>query len=119
MKLLIDEMYPAVIAEQLRDRDHDATGVVERTELRALPDSAIFDTAQQEHRALVTENVADFVTLANAADQRSRPHRGLVLVDPAKFPRGRTRTIGRMVTQLDALLRAHPGEEPSGVRHWL
>src|SRR5919204_3635744 len=97
LRLLIDEMYPAVVAEQLRRRGHDAVAVSERKELRALTDSAIFDEAHQDRRAVVTENVADYVPLAEDCDQRGRAHHGLVLVDPAKFPRGHRRTIGRLV----------------------
>lgn len=119
MRLLLDEMYPATIAEQLRDRGHDVTAVTERTELRALPDAAIFDVAQQEQRAVMTENIVDFVGLADHADQTGRRHQGLVLVDPAKYQRGHDRTVGHLVTELDALLRAHHTEEPASVRYWL
>jgi len=119
VKLLIDEMYPAVIAEQVRRRGHDATAVTERHELRALSDGAIFRLCQQERRAVVTENVADFIPLADDADQRGEPHHGLVLVDPAKYPRGNRRTIGRLVTALDGLLADRPGDQPRSGRDWL
>jgi len=112
-------MYPTAIAEQLRERGHEVAAVTERTELRALPDAAIFDVAQQERRVVMTENIADFSGLADHADQRGQSHHGLVLVDPAKYPRGQHRTLGRLVTELDTLLRAHPTQEPTSVRHWL
>jgi hypothetical protein len=31
---------------------------------------------------VTTENVADFISLANQADQRGQPHCGLLLIDP-------------------------------------
>ncbi len=112
-------MYPAVVGEQLRRRGQDANAVTERLELRSLADSALFALAQQERRAIVTENVVDFVPLADAADQRGQPHHGLILIDPAKFPRGRRRTIGRLVTELEAVLDTYADDKPKSVRHWL
>jgi hypothetical protein len=119
VKLLVDEMYPPVIAEQLRGRGHDVVAVAERPELRSLSDPAVFAAAQQERRVVVTENVADFIPLASAADQRAERHHGLVLVDPASYPRGNPRMIGRMVTELAHLLTTHPGDDPKGSRHWI
>ena len=72
MKLLIDEMYPPSIAEQLRDRGQDVQAVTERPELRALADIDIFALAQQQQRAVVTENLADFSIIASGYDQRGQ-----------------------------------------------
>lgn len=119
LRLLIDEMYPAAVAEQLRRRGHDAIAVTERKELRALADWAIFDAAQHDRRAVVTENVADHVPLAEDSDQRGRPHHGLVLIDPAEFPRGHPRTIGRLVKALERLMAEFPEDEPTSARRWL
>ncbi|MHB8690405.1 MAG: DUF5615 family PIN-like protein [Solirubrobacteraceae bacterium] len=119
MKLLIDEMYPQSIAEQLLRRGHDAIALTERPELRSLTDPDVFAIAQHERRAVMTENIADFVPLADHTDQRNQPHHGLVLVDPAKYQRGTPRTIGRLVTELDALLAEHPSQEATSARHWL
>lgn len=112
-------MYPAAIPEQLRRRGYDASAVIERVELRSLSDAAIFAIAQEEHRAVVTENIVDFVPLADASEQRGRVHYGLVLVDPAKFPRGNPHVIGRMVRELLKLLREQLGDQPRSLRYWL
>lgn len=119
LRLLLDEMYPAAIAQQLRRRGHEVDAVTERPELRALSDDALFAGAHEWRCAMVTENVADFIPLADAAEQRGRPHYGLVLVDPARYPRGHPRTIGRIVTALELALAEYPGQEPISVRHWL
>lgn len=119
MRLLVDEMYPAVLAERLRGRGHDVSAVTERPELRSLPDADVFAACQRERRALVTENIVDFVPIADGADQRGEAHFGLVLIDPANDPRGRQRTIGRLVTSLDRLLRLHPRDRPTSLRFWL
>jgi predicted nuclease of predicted toxin-antitoxin system len=119
LRVLLDEMYPPAIAEQLRGRGRDAAAVTERGELHALSDPEIFTSAQQERRAVVTENIADFTRLADDYDARGQPHHGMILVDPGTYPRGRARTIGRMVMALDRLLGEHQRDEPGSLRHWL
>lgn len=119
MKLLLDEMYPSVVAERLRGRGHDVVAVTERPELRSLVDVDVFRVSQDERRAVVTENVADFVGIADRLDEHAQTHFGLVLIDPVKYRRGHPRTIGRLVTQLGRLLRDHPGQRATSLRHWL
>ncbi len=119
LKLLLDEMYPPAIAEQLRRRRRDADAVTARAELRMLPDPDLFDVAQVEGRTVATENIADCSAVADRYDERGRTHYGLVLVDPRSFPRGDRRTIGRMVTALDRLLVQWPDDAPTSFRHWL
>lgn len=118
MRLLLDKMLPHAIADELCRHGHDVEAVTRRAELRALPDSEIFATAQQELRAVVTENIADFSNIADEHDRRGQAHHGLVLVNPGKYQRGHPRTIGRLVTELDRLLREHEGEETESLRHW-
>ncbi len=119
VKLLLDEMYQPAIAEQLRDRKHDAEAVTERAELRSLADTDIFALAQHEQRIVVTENIDDFSIIADGYDQRSQAHFGLVLVPHSSYPRSSPGTIGRMVTELDRLLGEHPERIPTSPRHWL
>jgi len=119
VKLLLDEMYPTAIAEGLRKRGLDAVAVTERPELRGMPDSELFVVAQEEQRAVVTENVRDFAPIADEHDARGLVHHGLVLVPPASYPRGSSRTIGAMVAALAALCREVSGDQPMCLRHWL
>jgi hypothetical protein len=119
LKLLVDEMYPPAIAEQLRERDRDAEAVTEHPELRALADSDLFALAQTEQRTVVTEDVADFSTIADGYDLRGQSHFGLMLVPSGAYPRGSPATIGRMITALDRLLGEHPDETARSLRHWL
>jgi predicted nuclease of predicted toxin-antitoxin system len=119
LKLLIDEMYTPVVAEQLRERGGDIEAVTERAELRAFSDEDLFSFAQQEERAIVTENIDDFSVIATNYDQRSQAHFRLVLVPRRSYPRGQARTVGRMVSALDRLLTEHPANEPTSLRHWL
>jgi len=119
LKLLLDEMYPHVIADRLSARGREVEAVTRRADLRALPDSDLFATAQRERSAIVTENIADFSGIADDHDRRGIVHHGLVLVDPGKYRRGAPRTIGRMITALDRMLDEYPGEGPTSLRYWL
>lgn len=119
LKLLLDEMYPPAIAEQLHARGHDVDAVTERTELRALADTDIFALAQEERRVVVTENIVDFSLIADDHDRRGQTHHGLILIAPASYRRGSPRTVGRLVTALDQLLSERPQTTPTSQRHWL
>lgn len=112
-------MHPAAIAEQLRRRGHDVQAITERAELRSLPDADVFAAAQEERRAVVSENIGDFSRIAAALDRRGQAHHGLLLVDPAKYSRGNRRTIGRLVKALDQRLGDHPHDDATSLRHWL
>jgi predicted nuclease of predicted toxin-antitoxin system len=118
LSLLIDEMYPPAVADQLRRRGHDVTAVTERPELRALDDQEVFATTQQEHHAVVTENVVDFIPLADAVDQRG----GTTMVWSSSVPpstRGGQGALGHRVRALDCLLHDPPPGGPTGFRYWL
>lgn len=108
MRLLLDEMYPASIAEQLRARHFDVVSVHETglSHLEGAPDEDVFAAAVALRRAIVTENVPDFRRLEVAALSRGQPAPGLVLTTNRRFPRGRPETTGRLVTALAELLEA-------------
>lgn len=101
MKLLVDEMWPAVLAEQLRRRGHDVIAVLEREDLVHAQDEAVFEAARREGRAVFTENVGDYVPLASECLGRGEDHSGLLLTSNNSYPRGHPRTLGRAVHALD------------------
>ncbi len=107
MKLLLDEMWSPEIALQLRHRGHDVSAVVEREELRGQPDVAILATARAEGRAVVTDNARDFRPLGALTIQIGGYHAGLILTDDNRFSRHDSRTLGRLVSALDALLTSN------------
>lgn len=121
MKLLLDEMFPPMIAERLRDQHGcDVVAISERDELRGLPDTDVFVAAQDEKRAVVTENVSDFRPIAREWQAMGRTHFGLVLTTNRRFPRSRARTAGRLVTALKSLLDAETGPPVASNREtWL
>jgi len=106
VRLLLDEMYPATVAEQLRTRGHDVVSIHDPAcrRLEGSPDEEVFATAIAENRALVTENVPDFRLLEAAALAQGEPTPGLVFTTNRQFPRGDPSTFDRLVVALDALL---------------
>lgn len=116
MKLLLDEMLPATIAEQLRQRDRDVVAVDERPELRGLPDPEVLELCGREERAIVTYNRDDYIELDRWYRSAERDHSGVVILNPRRFPQGMA-TIGMLVTSLETFIsRGSP--YPSFI-HWL
>ncbi len=113
MRLLLDEMYPTALAEQLRARWHDVISVHDRSHvhLRSLADELVAAAAFQEGRALVTENAPDFRRIVAAADENGDPMPLLIYTANRRFPRAQAATLGRLVLALDAVLSVH--EAPS------
>jgi predicted nuclease of predicted toxin-antitoxin system len=115
VKLLLDEMYAPVVAEQLRSRGHDVVSVhdAEYRRLEGAPDEEVFAAAAGEGRALVTENVPDFRRLEADALARGEAHASLVFTSNRQFPRGQPGTIGQLVEALHELLSEAPAPRGS------
>ena len=107
MKLLVDEMWSPEIARQLRLHGHDVVSVHERDQLKGKVDRVIFDGAQEEGRALVTDNAKDFRPLIATEIEERGSYFRLVLTDNHRFPRHRPGTLGRMVIALSSLLESN------------
>jgi len=110
LRLLLDEHLSPEIARQLRARSHDVEAAVERPDLVGLPDHELFARMAAERRAILTNNVPDYVKLFHAALSAGQEHCGLVLFDDRSMPRSR-KTIGLFVRELDAFLQANPAED--------
>jgi len=87
VKLLLDEMYPARLARGLREQSIDAEGVDERSPLRGLADEELLVVAAREGRALVSQNVADFMRLYGEWGASGRRHPGIVIALSSRFSR--------------------------------
>ena len=116
MKLLLDEMISAVVAEQLRGRNRDVEAVSGRRELRGLTDQDLFEYAQTAERTVVTYNRDDFLELDRRYRGENRQHGGIVILNPTRFPQGPA-SIGLLVASLDKPVAAGPPYE--SFIHWL
>lgn len=110
MKLLLDEMISAVVAERLRTRGRDVEAVSEQRDLRGLPDLELFEHAQAAERSVVTYNRDDFLELDRRFRSQGRSHRGIVILNPRRFPQGPA-SIGPLVRSLDELITDGPPYE--------
>jgi len=110
LKLLIDEMYPSLIARELRARGH-AVASVHETPGRGAPDDDVLDHARSVGRAVVTENVRDYRPLAEALLGAGESHAGLVFTTDKRWPRN---DPGALITALEALLSSTLGQPVDG-----
>lgn len=105
MKLLLDEQISGKIAERMRERGHDALAVTADLALRGLSDPDLFETAQQQKRAVVTYNRADFEVIIREYALANREHHGLVIVHPIRFP---SQEFNRLAKALTAFVDTFP-----------
>jgi hypothetical protein len=104
--LLLDEMYPPALAQQLRAGGHDVVAVLDiEAGLAAKTDEDVLAWAARNDRCVVTENVSDFARLA----QQGFAHAGLIFVSSRRFPRTGS-GLQRLAKALDEFLSA--GELP-------
>jgi hypothetical protein len=94
----------------------DAEAVVERTDLRQVPDHEVIATACREARAVVTNNIKDFRPLAAERVASGRGHAGLILL-PAGRSRSRAAT-GAITDAIEEVMRVHPDGIPSA-EYWI
>lgn len=122
MRLLLDEMISGTVASQLRERGHDVVAVQDpdRAHLRGVADCELLDHAAQEHRAVVTDNVPDFIRCHQRRLDRHQPHHGLLLFSNDTFPRHRHAAfVGSILQALEQQLQARPGDDDSSWIAWL
>jgi predicted nuclease of predicted toxin-antitoxin system len=118
VKLLLDEMLNARIAEQLRRRGHDAEAIQGNAELEGKKDPEVLRAARELARVIVTDNVQDFTRLHQLFLASAEDHAGIILVSPSRFPRSK-RTIGMWVKALDTFLRHHSETSLKNTITWL
>jgi hypothetical protein len=101
LKLLLDEMYPAALAEALRAASIDAVTVAELG-LTGRSDPELFATAVERGRTLVSENVADFARIAADHLVAGHHHPGVLLALSSRFSR-RPAGIGPLAAAIRAV----------------
>jgi hypothetical protein len=110
LRLLLDEHFSQLIAEQLRERSHDVIAVTERTDLIGLRDVELFALLPAERRAIMTENWGDFRRELQNAAATGITHYGVLFTSRKQLPRGK-QTIGLYVRALDEFLANHRAED--------
>jgi len=93
LRLLLDEHYAEAIAHQPRAKGFDAVTVF-GLGLKGTDDEPLLEYAVTDRRALLTNNVADFMPLHAKWMATGRSHFGLLFTDDARMPRHRS-VIGR------------------------
>ena len=86
MKLLLDEMYPGKLAQELRDQGIDAVTVAELG-MAGRSDADVFAAAADAGYVLLTENVSDFARLCSEHVAAGRHHSGVLIALSSRFSR--------------------------------
>jgi hypothetical protein len=110
VRLILDEHYSPEIARRLRAKGHDVAAVAERADLIGLGDQELFHRMGLEERAIMTNNVKDFVPLAHRAAVEGRDHSGLLLTSDKSLSR-RLDAVGRTVDALHEFLSRHDDKD--------
>jgi hypothetical protein len=103
VKLLIDEMYPASLAEALRAEGVEAVSVV-GLGIAGRSDPDVFAAAVADGYVLVTENVADFARIAADHLSAGRHHPGVLIALSSRFscrPGGRAALVEAILAWAD------------------
>jgi predicted nuclease of predicted toxin-antitoxin system len=88
LRLLLDEMYSAVLAETLRAEGIDARTVVELG-LAGRSDPEILAAAVADGYTMLTENVADFAHISAEHLTAGQHHPGVLIALSSRFSRRR------------------------------
>lgn len=116
-RLLLDEMFAALIADHLKDRGIDCRAVTADQTLRSVDDAGVLAAALADGRVLVTNNVPDFEMLRRSRQGDNLPVPKLIYTWDSAFPRDR-RFVARLVMALEHAARERLVDKHGGVL-WL
>jgi hypothetical protein len=105
LKLLLDELYPPALAQNLRAAGIEAATVVE-VGLGGRSDPDVLATAATDGYVLLTENVADFARIAAEHVAGGGHHPGVLIALSSRFSR-RPGGIGAIAAAVGALADEH------------
>jgi hypothetical protein len=86
VKLLLDEMYPAKLSQELRSQGINAFTVAELG-MAGRSDADIFEAAVDGGFVVLTENVSDFVRLCGEHVAAGQHHPGMLIALSSRFSR--------------------------------
>jgi hypothetical protein len=114
VRLVLDEMWAPAIAVEVRNRGFDAIAISEaehRSRYAGIPDDLVFGLAQEDGRAVVTDNVADYEKARRDWEASGRLHHGVVYALDPPFNRHRgDAVVGQMVRALAHFLASAEAE---------
>lgn len=124
MRLLLDEMWTPTIALELRKRDFDVIAITEPAHAgryAGISDDQVFARAQDDGRAVVTDNIADYEQAVHDWESSRQAHHGLIYALDPPFNRHRGEgVIGQMVGALAHFLSSpNAAKEPFNRAHYL
>ncbi len=108
MKLLLDERHAPSVAVQLTGEAFDVVAVAAQPDLRGMADEELLAYAATEQRALVTENVADFMPLATQWVDEHKAHAGLIFTNPKRLNRATLAYPRNLIASLREFLTHSP-----------
>jgi signal transduction histidine kinase len=114
----------ARIAFALRKRGFDVIAITEpahASRYAGIGDDEVFARAQQDGRAVVTDNIADYEQARRDWEARGQAHHGLIYALSPPFNRHQgERVIGQMVSALAHFLRTpEAADKPFNRAHYL
>lgn len=115
MKLLLDEMHAPSVADVLTEESFDVVAVAAKPDLRGMSDEDLLVHAAAVERAIVSENVTDFMSLILQWTGESRAHPGLILTNPKRYNRAALAYPGNLI----AALRDFLIEPPTKGESWI
>jgi predicted nuclease of predicted toxin-antitoxin system len=86
VRILVDEMYPAGVAEALRAINIEATTLA-ALRLAGASDAEVFGAAVAGRHAVLTENVGDFARIAAEHSTAGGHHPGVLIALSSRFSR--------------------------------
>lgn len=124
MRLLLDEMWAPAIAVELRKRRFDVVAINEPPQAgryAGTTDDHVFARAQEDGRAIVTDNIADYEKARRDWESHGLVHYGVGYALDPPFNRHRgDAVIGQIVNALEHFLSsAEAALEPSNRVHYL
>ena len=124
MRLVLDEMWAPTISVELRKRGFDVIAINEQAHAAryaGITDDQVFARAQEDGRAVVTDNIADYEKARRGWESHGTVHNGVIYALDPPFNRHRGDAVTRQkVNALEHFLAsAEAAQEPAHRMHYL
>lgn len=102
MRILVDEMHPATVADALQAAGIEA-GAAAELRLAGAADPEVFSAAVAGGYSVLTENVGDFARIAAEHSMAGGHHHGVLIALSSRFSR-RAAGVGPLVAAIQAIV---------------